>query len=159
MKNDPALLFSLRFFRNCETSSFSLRKSCCSLLIIFAKCSIIDAWQASRHVSRVVTRKLGRYELAHQNRKPKGRTAKDIVISPYFLVGKFCGKAQFLHSFGQLARMKRFLKDNWNICIPFAKIIAWTYLGLHKTSVIEIFCQELLVIFVKKLYHRCLIGC
>ena len=26
-------------------------------------------------------------------------TAKNIVISPYFLVWKFCGKAQFRHSF------------------------------------------------------------
>ena len=31
-------------------------------------------------------------------------TAKNKVISPNFLVCKFCGKAQFPHSFGQIAR-------------------------------------------------------
>ena len=30
-------------------------------------------------------------------------TAKNIVISPDFLVWKFCGNAQFPHSFGQIA--------------------------------------------------------
>ena len=30
--------------------------------------------------------------------------AKKPVISPNFLVWKFCGKAQFPHSFGQIAR-------------------------------------------------------
>ena len=32
----------------------------------------------------------------------KMNTAKNTVISPNFLVWKFCGKAQFLHSFGQI---------------------------------------------------------
>ena len=31
-------------------------------------------------------------------------TAKNPVISPNFLVSKFCRKAQFPHSFGQIAR-------------------------------------------------------
>ena len=31
-------------------------------------------------------------------------TAKNPVISPNFLGWKFCGKAQFLHSFGRIAR-------------------------------------------------------
>ena len=31
-------------------------------------------------------------------------TAKNTVISPNFLVWKFCGKAQFPHSFGRFAR-------------------------------------------------------
>ena len=31
-------------------------------------------------------------------------TAKNTVISPNFLVWKFCGKAQFSHSFGRIAR-------------------------------------------------------
>ena len=30
-------------------------------------------------------------------------TAKNTVISPDFLVWEFCGKAQFLHSFGRFA--------------------------------------------------------
>ena len=52
--------------------------------------------------------RLPQYELAHQNRKTKGPTAKNSVTSPNFLVRKFCGKVQFPHSFGQFARMKRF---------------------------------------------------
>ena len=31
-------------------------------------------------------------------------TAQNTVISPNFLVWKFCGKAQFLHSFGRIAQ-------------------------------------------------------
>ena len=31
-------------------------------------------------------------------------TAKNTVISPNFMVWKFCGKAQFPHSFGRIAR-------------------------------------------------------
>ena len=31
-------------------------------------------------------------------------TAKNTVISPNFLVWKFCGKEQFPHNFGQIAR-------------------------------------------------------
>ena len=31
-------------------------------------------------------------------------TAKNTVISPNFLVWKFCGKAQFPHSFGRVTR-------------------------------------------------------
>ena len=34
----------------------------------------------------------------------KAITAKNTVISPNFLVWKFCGKAQFPYSFGRLAR-------------------------------------------------------
>ena len=41
--------------------------------------------------------------------------AKNAVISPKFLVLKFCGKAQFLHSFGQLAQ-------NYTETVPFRKI-------------------------------------
>ena len=33
-----------------------------------------------------------------------GFTAKNTVTSPDFLVWKFCGKTQFLHSFGRFAR-------------------------------------------------------
>ena len=34
-------------------------------------------------------------------------TAKNTVISPNFLVQKFCGKEQFPHSFGRFARTVR----------------------------------------------------
>ena len=34
-------------------------------------------------------------------------TAKNTVISPNFLVQKFCGKEQFPHSFGRFARNMR----------------------------------------------------
>ena len=42
-------------------------------------------------------------------------TAKNTVISPNFLVWKFCGKTQFLHSFGRFAR-------NYAETVPFRKI-------------------------------------
>ena len=37
--------------------------------------------------------------------KRKLTTARNIVISPNFLVWNFCGKAQFPHSFGRFARL------------------------------------------------------
>ena len=42
-------------------------------------------------------------------------TGKNTVISPDFLVWKFCGKTQFLHSFGRIAR-------NYAETVPFCKI-------------------------------------
>ena len=42
-------------------------------------------------------------------------TAKNTVISPNFLVWKFCGKAQFPHSFGRFTR-------NYAKTVPFHKI-------------------------------------
>ena len=42
-------------------------------------------------------------------------TAKNSVISPNFLVWKFCGKTQFLHGFGRIAR-------NYAETVPFHKI-------------------------------------
>ena len=42
-------------------------------------------------------------------------TAKNTVISPNFLVWKFCGKEQFPHSFGLFAR-------NYAETVPFHKI-------------------------------------
>ena len=41
--------------------------------------------------------------------------AKNTVISPNFLVWKFCGKAQFPHSFGRFAQ-------NLQETVPFHKI-------------------------------------
>ena len=41
--------------------------------------------------------------------------AKNIVISPDFLVWKFCGKAQFRHSFGRNA-------GDYAETVPFRKI-------------------------------------
>ena len=42
-------------------------------------------------------------------------TAKNIVISPNFLVWKFCGKEQFPHSFGRFPR-------NYAETVPFHKV-------------------------------------
>ena len=42
-------------------------------------------------------------------------TAKNTVISPNFMVWKFCGKAQFPHSFGRIAQ-------NYVETVPFHKI-------------------------------------
>ena len=42
-------------------------------------------------------------------------TAKNIVVSPNLLVWTFCGKAQFLHSFGRFVR-------NYAETVPFNKI-------------------------------------
>ena len=46
---------------------------------------------------------------------PMTNIAKNIVISPNFLVWKFCGKEQFPHSFGRFAR-------NYTETVPFHKI-------------------------------------
>ena len=45
----------------------------------------------------------------------KKKTKKNTLISPNFLVRKFCGKAQFPHSFGPIAR-------NYEETVPFHKI-------------------------------------
>ena len=45
----------------------------------------------------------------------KSCTAENTVILPNFLVWKFCGKAEFPHSFGQFAR-------NYAETVPFHKI-------------------------------------
>ena len=42
-------------------------------------------------------------------------TAKSTVISPDFLVWRFCGKAQFPHSFGRFAR-------SYVVTVPYCKI-------------------------------------
>ena len=42
-------------------------------------------------------------------------TAKKTVISPNLLVWKFCGKAQFAHSFGLFAQ-------NYGETVPFRKV-------------------------------------
>ena len=42
-------------------------------------------------------------------------TAKNTVISPDFLMWKFCGKVEFLHSFGRIAR-------NYAETVLFSKI-------------------------------------
>ena len=42
-------------------------------------------------------------------------TANNTVISPNFVVWKFCGKAQFLHSFGRITR-------NYSKTVSFHKI-------------------------------------
>ena len=42
-------------------------------------------------------------------------TEKNIVISPNFLVWKFCGKTEFPHSFGRIAR-------TYAETVPFHKI-------------------------------------
>ena len=49
--------------------------------------------------------------------KTKRSTAKNSVISPDFLVWRFCRKAQFPHSFRRLAR-------NYAETVPFRKIRA-----------------------------------
>ena len=51
-------------------------------------------------------------------------TAENTVVSPNFLVWKFCGKAQFLHNFGRFTQ-------NYAETVPFHKIphheIRWNY--------------------------------
>ena len=48
----------------------------------------------------------------------KTTTSKNTVISPNFLVWKFCGKAQFPHSFGQIAQNCAETVPFHKICIP-----------------------------------------
>ena len=49
------------------------------------------------------------------SKSAKVLTEENTVISPNFLVWKFCGKAQFPHSFGRIAR-------NYAETVPFHKI-------------------------------------
>ena len=51
-------------------------------------------------------------------------TAQNVVISPNFMVWKFCRKAQFPHSFGRIAR-------NYAETVPFRK-------NAHTTKLVEI---------------------
>ena len=46
----------------------------------------------------------GKFFFSHENACTIPITAKNTVISPDFLVWKFCGKAQFPYSFGRFAR-------------------------------------------------------
>ena len=55
-------------------------------------------------------------------------TAKNTLISPNFMVWKFCGKAQFLHSFGRFAR-------NYAKTVPFHNTYLVYYRG--KTTVMK----------------------
>ena len=52
---------------------------------------------------------------ADADKDGNGNTPKNTVISPNFLVCEFCGKAQFPHSFGRIAR-------NCAETVPFHKI-------------------------------------
>ena len=76
-------------------------------------------------------------------------TAKNTVISPDFLVWKFCRKAQFPHSFGRIAR-------NYMEIVPFRKIstpgnqvilryfsyCSYLVLGLCQTAISKLFCEN-----------------
>ena len=64
-------------------------------------------------------------------------TTKNTVILPNFVVWKFCGKAQFPHSFRQFAR-------NYAETVPFYKI-----------STHGIFCSVMYVLFTPCVYGVC----
>ena len=75
------------------------------------------------------------------------KTAKNIIASPNFLVWKFCGKAQFLHSFGWFAK-------NYAESVPFHKIpqeIRWNY-GIFRNvafcNAFEIIDTMMLTLFI-----------
>ena len=55
------------------------------------------------------------YKVTKSCTNSKMITAKNTVVSPNFLVWKFCRKAQFLHSIGRIAR-------NYAEIVPFCKI-------------------------------------
>ena len=68
-------------------------------------------------------------------------TAKNTVISPNFLVWKFCGKAQFPHSFGRISRKSKlhhckkktfFVKDSLTLFRVGLFRIAHGWAGLPK---------------------------
>ena len=74
-------------------------------------------------------------------------TAKNTVISPNFLVWKFCGKEQFPHSFGQFARnyTELFLSTKF----PHQQI-KWNY-GIFCSVLIKIFRYSDTLITLKAL--------
>ena len=58
---------------------------------------------------------MSRCQLLHEySRSITLHTVKNTVISPDFLVGKLCGKVQFPHRFGRIAR-------NYAETVPFHK--------------------------------------
>ena len=54
-------------------------------------------------------------------------TAKNNVISPDFLVWKFCGKAQFSHSFGRFARYYAETMPFRKISTPAIQVNLWYF--------------------------------
>ena len=62
-------------------------------------------------------RKLPEKTYCPESNEKKAFTTQNAVISPNFLVWKFCGKAQFPHSFGRVTR-------KYAETVPFHKISA-----------------------------------
>ena len=77
-------------------------------------------------------------------------TAKNTVISPNFLVWKFCGKAQFPHSYGRFVR-------NYAETLPFHKIstpenqVKSRYFWQCTVTITIMIIQLLLLFILKKL--------
>ena len=91
-------------------------------------------------------------------------TAKNTVISPDFLMWKFCGEAQFPHSFGRFAQ-------NYTETVPFRKIFTpgnqvklryfsqWQMFPLRKFHFGVVFTQHLSIeikfhVFVKMTWMK-----
>ena len=64
-----------------------------------------------------------------------GNTAKNTAILPDFLVLKFCGKAQFPHSFGRIAGFigdsNKSVKCRTSFFTAFSTSICWSNILLH----------------------------
>ena len=75
-------------------------------------------------------------------------TAKNTVISPNFLVSKFCGKAQFPHSFPETVR-------KLSLSTKFShQDIRWNYGIFHSGSQLHIRCtNSILCYFQTKVYY------
>ena len=67
------------------------------------------------HRTPVVAASVNQRENNDSSQSKESTTSKNTLVSPNFLVWKFYGKAQFLHSFGQFTR-------DYAETVPFYKI-------------------------------------
>ena len=77
-------------------------------------------------------------------------TEKNTVISSDFLVWKFCGKTQFPHSFGQLARYYAETVPFRKISTPGNQVKLRYFLQCNRVSEIKIF-EKMISDFWEKL--------
>ena len=63
-----------------------------------------------KHLSRIL------FPMTLCRSRPATITAKNTAISPNFLVWKFCGNAQFPHSFGRIAFPQNFRANHPKLC-------------------------------------------
>ena len=113
------------YLEPCETSKIEHLAKIVRLSAVSYFCqknSVLDIWRGSKftfeeHLVLSVVAEITVSNVLMPKYYPEYiSTVKNTVISPNFLVWKFCGKAQFPHSFGRIAR-------DYAQIVPFHKIL------------------------------------